>query len=50
MGNDQSQASNQEPLKSLDYYELLQVSDEATGDEIKKAYRRLAVGQQESLS
>jgi DnaJ family protein A protein 5 len=43
MGNDQSQASDKQADKALDYYELLQVSEEADGDEIKKAYRRLAV-------
>lgn len=43
MGNDQSQASGKQEEKALDYYELLQVSEEADGNEIKKAYRRLAV-------
>ena len=44
MGNDQSKSADAEIGKPLDYYELLQVSEDASGDEIKKAYRRLAVG------
>jgi preprotein translocase subunit Sec63 len=43
MGNDQSQSSHGAIDKPHDYYQLLQVSEEATGDEIKKAYRKLAV-------
>ena len=44
MGNDQSKGSGEQENQPLDYYELLQISEEATGDEIKRAYRKLAVG------
>lgn len=42
MGNDQSRSSggaHAEQLKPLDYYELLQVDEEATFDEIKVSAR-----------
>ncbi|WVQ83519.1 hypothetical protein IAT38_005660 [Cryptococcus sp. DSM 104549] len=48
MGNDQSRTSSgggADPVADgpLDYYELLQVDEEATGEEIKKSYRKLAL-------
>ena len=48
MGNDQSRSSsgggsNAAATKPLDYYELLEINEEAEFDDIKRAYRRLAL-------
>lgn len=48
MGNDQSRSSGgagnaAAATKPLDYYELLEIDEEAEFDDIKRAYRRLAL-------
>ncbi|WWC87561.1 uncharacterized protein L201_002451 [Kwoniella dendrophila CBS 6074] len=48
MGNDQSRTSGQGNVKSAEerppnYYELLQVEEDATWEEIKRSYRKLAL-------
>lgn len=48
MGNDQSRSSSggakdAATTKPLDYYELLEIDEEATFDDIKRSYRRLAL-------
>ncbi|KAK7454543.1 hypothetical protein VKT23_011297 [Stygiomarasmius scandens] len=43
MGAGASTANNQEGAEVLDYYQLLKVDENATGDEIKRSFRKLAL-------
>jgi preprotein translocase subunit Sec63 len=42
-GNSEQDKECEELLKKKDYYEILAVNKEATEDEIKRAYKKLAI-------
>ena len=41
--NDHFDSSLKEPMEDKDYYKILEISREATEEEIKKSYRRIAM-------